>query len=103
MNYDTHLCLISAQATPNLLPALDEHWRPRRVVLATSRDMADRAGYLEPRGMLIDYRGMLSGSSGKSDRKRVDANMARAKAAGIRIVSANAIKSLKNEITQWIA
>jgi len=62
-----------------------------------------KMGGLRTRGMLIDYRGMLSGSSGKGDRKRVDANMARAKAAGIRIVSANAIKSLKNEITQWIA
>ena len=47
MKYDTHVCLVSAQATPNLAPALDEQWRPRRVVLATSRDMADRAGYLE--------------------------------------------------------
>ena len=37
--YDTHLCLVSAQATPNLLPVLDEAWRPRKVVLACSAPM----------------------------------------------------------------
>jgi hypothetical protein len=41
--FDTHLCLVSAQATPNLLPLLDEAWRPRRVVLACSAPMKDAA------------------------------------------------------------
>lgn len=41
--YDTHLCLVSAQATPNLLPILDEAWRPRRVVLACSAQMKEAA------------------------------------------------------------
>ena len=41
--YDTHLCLVSAQATPNLLPVLDENWRPRRVVLACSAQMKEAA------------------------------------------------------------
>ena len=41
--YHTHLCLVSAQATPNLLPLLDEAWRPRRVVLACSAQMKDQA------------------------------------------------------------
>ena len=41
--YDTHLCLVSAQATPNLLPVLDETWRPRRVVLACSSQMKEAA------------------------------------------------------------
>ena len=41
--YETHLCLVSAQATPNLLPLLDEAWRPRRVVLACSAQMRDQA------------------------------------------------------------
>lgn len=41
--YTTHLCLVSAQATPNLLPVLDEAWRPRRVVLACSAQMKDEA------------------------------------------------------------
>lgn len=47
MNYDTHVCLVSAQATPNLIAAIDEQWRPRRVVLATSSEMAKHAHYLE--------------------------------------------------------
>ncbi len=41
--YHTHLCLVSAQATPNLLPLLDEAWRPKRVVLACSTQMKDAA------------------------------------------------------------
>lgn len=41
--YDTHLCLVSAQATPNLLPVLDEAWRPHRVVLACSAQMKEAA------------------------------------------------------------
>lgn len=41
--YTTHLCLVSAQATPNLLPLLDEAWRPSRVVLACSAQMKDAA------------------------------------------------------------
>ena len=47
MNYDTHVCLVSAQATPNLIAAIDEQWRPRRVVLAASSQMTDAANYLE--------------------------------------------------------
>lgn len=39
----THLCLVSAQATPNLLPLLDDHWRPRKVVLACSAPMREAA------------------------------------------------------------
>ncbi len=57
MNHDTQVCLISAQAIPNLLPALDELWRPRRVVLATTPDMADRAGYLE---RILGRRGIVT-------------------------------------------
>ena len=41
--HHTHLCLVSAQATPNLLPVLDEAWRPARVVLATSDAMQANA------------------------------------------------------------
>ena len=41
--YDAHLCLVSAQATPNLLPLLDEAWRPRQVVLACSAQMKEKA------------------------------------------------------------
>ena len=41
--YTTHLCLVSAQATPNLLPVLDEAWRPKKVVLACSAQMKQAA------------------------------------------------------------
>ncbi len=41
--YHTHLCLVSAQATPNLLPVLDEAWRPKKVVLACSVQMKHAA------------------------------------------------------------
>jgi hypothetical protein len=41
--HHTHLCLVSAQATPNLLPVLDEAWRPRKVVLACSTQMKHAA------------------------------------------------------------
>lgn len=41
--YTTHLCLVSAQATPNLLPVLDEAWRPKKVVLACSAQMKNAA------------------------------------------------------------
>jgi hypothetical protein len=46
-NYDTHVCLVSQQATPNLLPVLDDAWRPRRVVLATSPAMQAAAASLQ--------------------------------------------------------
>ncbi len=46
-SYDTHLCLVSAQATPNLLPVLDEAWRPRRLVLACSAQMKEAAQALQ--------------------------------------------------------
>lgn len=41
--FDTHLCLVSEQATPNLLPVIDPSWRPRRVVLATTPRMEKAA------------------------------------------------------------
>jgi hypothetical protein len=41
--YTTHICLVSAQATPNLLPVLDEAWRPKTVVLACSAQMKEAA------------------------------------------------------------
>lgn len=46
MTFDTHVCLVSAQATPNLTPALDEALKPRRMVLVTSPDMQRQAAAL---------------------------------------------------------
>ena len=45
--YDAHVCLVSKQAMPNLLPVLDEAWRPSRVVLAASPQMRSAARALE--------------------------------------------------------
>lgn len=42
-HHHTHLCLVSDQATPNLLPVLDAKWQPRRVVLACSEKMVAKA------------------------------------------------------------
>lgn len=41
--YTSHFCLVSAQTTPNLLPVLDEAWRPKKVVLACSSQMKTTA------------------------------------------------------------
>ena len=46
-NSDVHVCLVSKQAMPNLLPILDEAWRPSRVVLAASPQMRGAAHALE--------------------------------------------------------
>jgi hypothetical protein len=46
-NPATHLCLVSAQATPNLTPVLDRALRPRRVILLVSPAMERRAEWLE--------------------------------------------------------
>lgn len=52
-----HLCLISAQATPNLTPLMDPATRPDEAVLVVSPDMAERATWLEevlqPRGIKV--------------------------------------------------
>ncbi len=41
-----HLCLVSAQAAANLLPALDKHHRPDAVVLITTASMQSQADNL---------------------------------------------------------
>ncbi|CAA6820318.1 MAG: DUF1887 domain-containing protein [uncultured Thiotrichaceae bacterium] len=43
----THVYLVSAQATPNVTPALDLSLRPKRVILLVSKDMQARADWLE--------------------------------------------------------
>ena len=55
--YDTHFCLVSAQATPNLLPLLDDAWRPHRVVLACSAPMKAAAQTLRA---VIQTKGSIS-------------------------------------------
>lgn len=43
----THICLVSKQATPSLLPAIDAVLRPERMVLVVSPDMKNEAAALE--------------------------------------------------------
>lgn len=56
--FNTHVCLVSAQATPNLLPLLDPHWRPLKVVLATSEAMKPQseamAALLRTKGIRVE-------------------------------------------------
>ena len=39
-----HVCMVSAQPTPNLTPVLDKRTRPERVILLVSDDIKKRAG-----------------------------------------------------------
>ena len=58
MTEHTHLCLVSAQPTPNLTPTLDPGLAPRRVILLVSPDMTRRAEWMEavlkPRGIAVE-------------------------------------------------
>lgn len=45
-NYETHVCLVSHQVAPNLLPLLDEAMKPKRVILVVTPEMKERANYL---------------------------------------------------------
>jgi len=47
LNAEIHVCLVSAQAAANLLPALDGELRPRKVLLLVSRKMVPRSEALE--------------------------------------------------------
>lgn len=47
MSFDIHVCLVSDQATPNLLPILDPAFRPQEVVMLVSESMKNKAGMLE--------------------------------------------------------
>ena len=47
INADVHVCLVSHQLLPNLLPALDTATRPREIVLLITPTMADEADRLK--------------------------------------------------------
>lgn len=47
MNAKTHVLLVSAQAAPNLLPALDPEMKPKEAILLVSEKMKPRADALE--------------------------------------------------------
>lgn len=58
MILDTHVCLVSGQAAPNLLPLLDETLKPRKVVLLVTPQMKEKAAWLadviRPRGIKVE-------------------------------------------------
>ena len=62
MNFHTHVCLVSAQATPNLAPALDATLKPKRMVLVTSPDMQRQsdalAAVLKQHGIKVERLGI---------------------------------------------
>ena len=45
--YDVHVCMVSRQPLPNLIPIWHENWRPQEVVLLVSQDMQERAVLLQ--------------------------------------------------------
>lgn len=60
--FSTHVCLVSAQATPNLTPALDADFAPKNIVLLVSKDMErradDLAAVLKRRGTTVSRVGI---------------------------------------------
>jgi len=58
MNYKTHVCLVSAQAAPNLLPLLDDQLKPQNVILLVTPQMKEKAEWLAnvitPRGIRVE-------------------------------------------------
>lgn len=44
--YDIHVCLVSGQAAPNLLPILDTEFKPKEIVLIVSNKMKEKANNL---------------------------------------------------------
>jgi len=55
VQFDTHVCLVSAQPTPNITPVADAQTRPKRVILVVSNDMQSQAEWL---GNVIKQRGV---------------------------------------------
>ena len=45
--FDIHICLISGQPTPNLVPALSPDMCPKKVIMLVTREMKEQAGYLK--------------------------------------------------------
>ncbi len=45
--FDIHICLISGQPTPNLVPALSPDTRPKQVIMLVSAEMKEQAEYLK--------------------------------------------------------
>ncbi|MCB1616324.1 MAG: DUF1887 family protein, partial [Pseudomonadales bacterium] len=56
--YLAHVCMVSAQAAPTILPLLDEAMKPEKVILLVTPQMEHRADSLksviEPRGIQVE-------------------------------------------------
>lgn len=44
--YDVHICLISDQAAPNLLPVLDDDFKPKEAIFVVTERMKEKAAFL---------------------------------------------------------
>ena len=44
--YDIHVCLVSGQAAPNLLPILDSEFKPKEAIFLVSKTMKEKATFL---------------------------------------------------------
>jgi hypothetical protein len=62
--YAIHICLVSNQSLPNLLPILHEPFRPQRVILLVTPDMKEKANLLErvlvDRGCRVERRDIFA-------------------------------------------
>lgn len=76
MGYDTHICLVSAQPLPNLIPILHRDLRPQRVVLLVTDDMKERARTLaeimQEQGLAVESY-PISHTDGNAVRRTVEA------------------------------
>ncbi len=60
----THVCMVSAQAAPNLLPLLDDQMKPKEVILLVTEQMKGRADHLrdviKPTGVKVTVQPFLA-------------------------------------------
>jgi len=60
--FKTHVCMVSGQPAPNLLPLLDEELKPEKVILLATPQMKDKAGYLQaviqPLGIKVEIQSL---------------------------------------------
>ncbi len=60
--FKTHVCMVSGQPAPNLLPLLDDELKPEKVILLATPQMKDKAGYLQaviqPLGIKVEIQSL---------------------------------------------
>lgn len=65
--FRTHVCLVSRQAAPNLLPLLDDELKPDQVILLVTEQMGEQAKYLQEAIRSMDIRVRLEPFSAVGD------------------------------------